>query len=228
MALWEVDKGIARAEEALVKLDAAIAATDARLAELAAERAAIQRRQAELATQERELTKRLDDASTRKQRTQALIDAGKATDFITATRQVETAAAAASELEGQILAIMEEQDQLLARLAEMARSDVLAAARKREAVIDRDAAAPGIREEISGLNAAREVAWTALPQGDRTRYRNLRAQGLRPVARIVGGACNGCRMNVPFQMLNEMKSGLRAHTCRGCNRWLMLEGDEPA
>ena len=228
LALWKVDKGVARAEDALARLDAAVAACDARLNELAQQRAAIQKRQAEIAASERELNRRLDDASTRRKRTQALIDAGKATDYITATRQVETAAAQVDELEGQLFGLLEEGEQLSARLVELQRSDVLAEARKREALLDREAATPGLKEELARLGGQREGAWTGLTQGDRTRYRNLRTQGLRPVARVSGNACSGCRMAVPFQMLNELKAGSRTHTCRGCNRWLLLNDDEPA
>lgn len=228
VALWNVDKGIARAEEGLARLDAAIAACDARLAELARERAASNQRLEALAVSERELAKKLDDSSARKQKTQALIDAGKATDYITATRQVENAVAQINDFEGQIFAILEEQEQLQGRLDELGRQDVLAAARKREALLDRDAASPALKDELARLGVARESAWTQLPQGDRTRYRNLRSQGLRPVARVSGTACAGCRMNVPFQMLNELKSGARTHTCRGCNRWLLVDDDEPS
>lgn len=223
VALWELDKGIARAEEALVRLDGSIAAATARIAEIAAERAEIRARQQVLTDEERGHQRKLDDALTRKRRTQELIDQGLATDYITATRQVATAAAMAEELEGQILVIMEEQEQLVERLEGLQRSDTLAAARQREAELDRDAAVPGIKAEIAQLTTAREAAWELLPVADRSRYKILRAQGLRPVAPIVGGACNGCRQNVPFQVLNELKRGVKAHTCRGCNRWLLVD-----
>ena len=227
VAVWELDKGIARGEEALVQLDSAITAADARIAEIAAERAQIAARQKALVDEERGLQRKLDEALTRKRRTQDLIDQGMATDYITATRQVQTAASMAEDQEGQILVIMEEQEQLLSRLEGLARSDVLGAARRREAEIDRDAAAPGIKAEIAQLSGVREAAWNQLPAPDRSRYKILRAQGLRPVARVVGGACNGCRQNVPFQVLNELKRGIKAHTCRGCNRWLLVDDDTP-
>ena len=68
VAVWELDKGIARGEEALVQLDSAITAADARCAEIAAERAQIAARQKALVDEERGLQRKLDEALTRKRR----------------------------------------------------------------------------------------------------------------------------------------------------------------
>lgn len=221
IALWGTDRQTLGLEERLAALEGAITATAARQAEVAAERAALVERQAALRGEEATLSKRLDDATTRKLRTQALIDAGKATDFLVATRQVETAAAAADELETRILEIMEEQEALSQKLADNARSGVLAEARHREALRDREAQAPGLRAEIEALAARRPPQWAALPREEQNRYRNLRKLGLRPLASMVGEVCTGCRMQVPPQMVHEIRHGHRTHLCRGCGRWLV-------
>lgn len=225
--LWETDRAALAAEERLAALDAAISAAAARVAQVGVERAAVDARRAKLATEERELQKRLDDVSTRRARTQALIDAGKATDFLVATRQVEAMAAQKDELETHILEILEEQEGLAARQQELDRSATLAAAREREARADREAQADGLRAELARLAEERGPRWGALHREAQTRYRNLRTLKQKPLSLLASSTCTACHRSIPPQMVNELRRGLRAHTCPGCLRWL-YENEEPA
>lgn len=221
IALWGTDRQALGLEERLAALDAAVTATAERQALVAAERRALEDRQSTLRAEEKTQSKRLDDATTRKQRTQALIDAGKATDFLVATRQVEAAAAAADELETRILEILEELESLAAKLVDNARSGVLADARHREALLDREAQAPGLRAQLAELATRRQPQWERLTRDEQNRYRNLRTLNLRPVSRLAGEICTGCRRQVAPQMALEVKRGDRVHHCRSCGRWLV-------
>lgn len=226
LALWEVDHAILVAEERLASLDAAIKAAEERVAQVAAERAEVEARRAALTEEESALQKRLDDTTTRRVRTQALIDSGKATDFLVATRQVEAAKVQGDELETRILEILDELESLAGRQDELGRSATLAAARAREARADRDAAAPDLHAELARLGAARETRWKALLRDDQNRYRNLRAQNLTPVARLTGTVCSGCRREVPPQVVYEIRRGMKNHHCRSCGRWLYEPEEE--
>ncbi len=220
LTLWENDRAALLAEERLSALDAAIQAATTRLAELAADRAALEARRTALNTEDRDLQRRLSDVITRRQRTQALIDAGKATDFLVATRQVEAMAGQQDELETRALEIMEELETLAARETELQRSTTLAEARHREALADRDAQSPGHRDELARLAQAREPLWTRLLREDQNRYRNLRARGQIPVSRMVDSTCSACRRAVPPQTIQEIRRAIKVHCCLGCYRWL--------
>ena len=225
IALWEADQALAKAQEAIRAREVAITEATAREAEIAAGRAEIAAKKKALGIEEQTLQRRLDDATTRKERTQALIDGGKATDFLTATRQVETAKEQISTLETAILTLMEEGETLAARDGELARSAVLWAARHREAIADRERDLPAQQEELARCQALREQRWAAVSRNEQSHYKVLRSRGFRPIARFPGGVCEACHMGVPPQMGSEVRRGARAHHCRGCGRWLVEEAE---
>ncbi len=224
LSLWETDRATLAVEERLAALDEAIKTAAARLAQIAAEDAEIEARRKALTEEEATLQRRLTDVSTRRARTQTLIDAGKAADFLVATRQVETMAAQADELETRILEILEELETLAARSAALTRSRTLAEARHREALADRDAQSPGYREELERLAVERAPRWARLVRDDQNRYRNLRTRNQVPIAVLRENTCTACRRSVPPQTVNEIHRGAKVHLCLSCLRWLV----EPA
>jgi predicted nucleic acid-binding Zn-ribbon protein len=55
------------------------------------------------------------------------------------------------------------------------------------------------------------------------RYERVAAGVRRPVVPVRGGAaCSGCHMNIPPQLVSEVKRGSRVHECPHCHRLLYV------
>lgn len=54
-------------------------------------------------------------------------------------------------------------------------------------------------------------------------YSFIRTRYLDPMAAVVGGICQGCNMNIPPQMYNELLKGLKIHFCSNCHRFVYVD-----
>lgn len=221
LSLWERDRATLAIEERLAALDEAIRAAAERLEQIARQRAELEARRAALNEEERVLQKRLTDVSTRRIRTRELIDSGRATDYLVATRQVESMATQQDELETRILEILEEVEGIDAGLAGLERSTTLGVARHREALADRERELPLHNAELARLAAERAPRWERLIRDEQNRYRNLRLRNQVPIALLVEDTCASCRRSVPPQTVNEIHRGAKVHHCLSCLRWLV-------
>jgi predicted nucleic acid-binding Zn-ribbon protein len=58
------------------------------------------------------------------------------------------------------------------------------------------------------------------------RYTKLKASRKdQPLAAIKGGMCAGCRLQIPPQLIAEVKRSQDLHTCPYCHRMLYWDGD---
>lgn len=96
-----------------------------------------------------------------------------------------------------------------------------------EAVAQADAAAPQSRQrlelvlaELLALGETREEIWGRVPGELQAAYRKL-SRIPHPVAAMVNGACEGCRVQLGVNELQQLRRGDR-HTCQNCQRILVL------
>jgi predicted nucleic acid-binding Zn-ribbon protein len=131
-----------------------------------------------------------------------------------------------SEIEDKVLACMEKIEQLQ-RTATEAQEKVRAAEQaftKEKQVLD----------ELDNRLSA-ELTQLESQQRDRSanvepvllaRYAKLKAARKdQPLAAIKGGMCAGCRLQIPPQLVAEVKRSQDLHTCPYCHRMLYWEGD---
>lgn len=134
-----------------------------------------------------------------------------------------------SEIEDRVLACMEKIEQLQ-RTATEAQEKVRAAEQaftKEKQVLD----------ELDNRLSA-ELTQLESQQRDRSanvepvllaRYTKLKAARKdQPLAAIKGGMCAGCRLQIPPQLVAEVKRSQDLHTCPYCHRMLYWEGDVQA
>ena len=131
-----------------------------------------------------------------------------------------------SEIEDKVLACMEKIEQLQQTAAEAQEKVRVAehAFTKEKQVLD---------ELDSRLSA--ELAELELQQKDRStkvepallaRYTKLKASRKdQPLAAIKGGMCAGCRLQIPPQLIAEVKRSQDLHTCPYCHRMLYWDAD---
>ena len=133
-----------------------------------------------------------------------------------------------SEIEDKVLACMEKIEQLQ-RTAREAREKVLLAEQsfdQEKRVLDE------LDRKLSG-----ELADLEVQQRDRSthvdasllaRYTKLKAARKdHALAAINGGMCSGCRLQIPPQLVAEVKRSQDLHTCPYCHRLLYWDGDVP-
>jgi predicted nucleic acid-binding Zn-ribbon protein len=131
-----------------------------------------------------------------------------------------------SEIEDRVLACMEKVEQLQ-QIAKDAQDKVRAA----EQVFTKE---KQVLDELDGRLAS-ELAELESQHRDRSanvepallaRYTKLKASRKdQPLAAIKGGMCAGCRLQIPPQLVAEVKRSQDLHTCPYCHRILYWDGD---
>jgi len=131
-----------------------------------------------------------------------------------------------SEIEDRVLACMEKIEQLQ-QVAKDAQDKVRAA----EQVFTKE---KQVLDELDGRLSA-ELAELESRHRDRSakvepallvRYTKLKASRKdQPLAAIKGGMCAGCRLQIPPQLIAEVKRSQDLHTCPYCHRMLYWDGD---
>ncbi|MBI1952590.1 MAG: hypothetical protein HYS41_00505 [Candidatus Omnitrophica bacterium] len=145
-------------------------------------------------------------------------------EYAALQKEIEGFKADQSVLEEEILKLMEEADRKKGRLT--AEQEVLKGQEKAlEEKLNRlEQEKKTLEDSVQRLEADRG-SWAA--QVDRKilgRYERIleNKEGLALVP-VRGGACGGCHMVLPPQMLNEIHLGERLITCESCARILILE-----
>ncbi|MFA5068559.1 MAG: C4-type zinc ribbon domain-containing protein [Candidatus Omnitrophota bacterium] len=84
-----------------------------------------------------------------------------------------------------------------------------------------------IRSDIEGLNTRRQQILPLLDSKLLAEYeRILFGRQGQALARIVNGACGGCYMNMPSQVINEIKMKQAIVRCENCQRILYIIDEE--
>jgi uncharacterized protein len=134
-----------------------------------------------------------------------------------------------SEIEDKVLACMEkiEQFQQTAKEAqEKVRVVEMAFVQEKQVLdeLDRKLSAELAELEVQQRDRAAHVEKSLL-----VRYTKLKAARKdHALAAIKGGICSGCRLQIPPQLIAEVKRSEDLHTCPYCHRMLYWDGEVPA
>ena len=143
------------------------------------------------------------------------------TELMKLNQEVEHLRAALGQEEDAQLELMERQERLEADLARLGRE--LAAQRERTA-----AAAPELlgrlerlERELTEVEAERDATWERMPSEWQEAYRRVRSRQADPVAEVVGGQCQACRVAVTSSGMQALRrAGLV--NCDNCGRILVV------
>ncbi len=226
-ALHELDERLVALAEGLARLPAERKALETRRA---AERTRLDQHQKTLAELRLRRSQREKDIATlqaeeqRLAKQQGLVKPND--EFKALTHEMDGARARRSDLETEVLMMMDEEQAL-----EDARPDL-----DRElAEVERDVAAKlatldatetADRAEQAELETRRVAKLPELPAATRSRYERIReSKGGRAVVGIAKGACGGCYRGLAPQGLQEAKKRDKVLHCDGCGRMMVLPPD---
>jgi len=134
-----------------------------------------------------------------------------------------------SEIEDKVLACMERIEQLQ-QTAKEAQDKVRAAEQvftKEKQVLDELESRLSV--ELAELESQQRDRSGKVEPGLLARYAKLKAARKdQPLAAIKGGMCAGCRLQIPPQLVAEVKRSHDLHTCPYCHRMLYWDGDVQA
>jgi predicted nucleic acid-binding Zn-ribbon protein len=226
-ALHELDERLIALRETLSRLPGERRALASRRD---LERARLERHQKQLAEVRLKRSQREKDASViqteekRFAQQQGLVKTNA--EFQALTHEIEGARARRSEVETEVLLMMDEEERLEHARPALDRelAEVEGDVRTRLASLDTDEAAA--RAEETALESERAARLPELPAATRSRYERIReSKGGRGVVAIVKGACGGCFRGLAPQALQEARRRDRVLQCDGCGRLMVLPPD---
>lgn len=65
----------------------------------------------------------------------------------------------------------------------------------------------------------------AMPPEIVSRYERLKTRYARPVVRLVGGVCEGCRVRMAASIVQQLRTNGSMQTCDHCGRFIFFDGD---
>ncbi len=187
---------------------------------LRAEREALERRR-------RELEAALDEEEAKMKERRMRLNRVRTEKELAATRrEIETGKETLQRLETELLACMEELENLAQRLGdaeaalaglERPASEWISSSREKLAALE---------DELLRDRARRERLAMRIDAGLRAKYERIfaRRAGLAVVP-VRDGTCLGCHMHVPPQLFNELQRGGAVHLCPNCHRMLIWRPD---
>ena len=141
--------------------------------------------------------------------------------------EIESLKADKSIVEEKILILFDENDEVVKLIekekAAVAEAEKIYLSQKKEV----DDAIRDIHEKIKLLEVKRNQIAPEVDKNNLIRYEKIleNKDGLAIVPVVKGHSCGGCFMNVPQQVINDMKLHDRFISCEMCARILYLEDD---
>lgn len=134
--------------------------------------------------------------------------------------EIETMELSTSKHEDDILAILEEIDEL--RTSVSKREGELAVVEKeiRAEIAELEKRVTDLVEEIAVIEKRREEVLKSLDPGLITAYETLKVRRGMALSEVRGGVCQGCYVNIPPQMYNEVQRNEALIRCPNCSRFL--------
>ncbi len=224
-AVQQIDSSLLRAKRMQSNLDngtAASAAAEAANAEAKMKRTLLHKLAGDLKDSEL----KLETVETKRKSYQQKLYQGSVTnarELANIEKEIEALGRQQSDLDGRILALMEEVEQAQAETsvaeaqahtAEGHRTEVLAAYRSRY---------EALALELSTFGQQREAAAAAVEdKAALSRYEAIRvkASGVG-IAKIEGDTCGGCHMKLSSTLIKTVKELAQIQTCENCGRLLM-------
>jgi len=221
--LQEVDEAITGARLKQKKLPEQVAAELAAFTEAETGFVEAERTLAELEAARRDREAQLDDQGAHMQRLKARLKE------ITNTREYQ---AYIQEMDGVQRAIGKLEEETLSILADIETISEQVAERRKEFDTHRevyeaerakvDEALGHIEKDVETFKAQRTERAARVDPTLLKRYERIVAGMRHPVVAINDGACGGCHMNIPPQLVSEVKRAGRVHECPHCQRLLYV------
>jgi hypothetical protein len=185
----------------------------------------VNRQQEDLAKQKKSLEQEVEQTSANIKKHQTQLLAVKTNkEYTTMLHEIEGEKKKISDIEEQILNIMEGLEKLA--LQETEEKAVFASAendsRGKQQELDREAA--GVSAKLDELKKAKQDSLTGLPKDILASYDKIgRARNGIAVVAVKNGACGGCFGNLPTQLLNRIRDMDKIITCENCGRILVWQ-----
>ena len=142
--------------------------------------------------------------------------------------EIEVANKKKGDIEEKILLCMEKIEQVQYRAKE---------AQEKLSVIDKtfaqekqalDELERALSRELADLESQYQARSSHVEKGLLNRYNTIKAARKdQPLAEIKEGICSGCRLQLPPQLITEVKRSQDLHTCPYCRRMLYWDGEVP-
>lgn len=128
-----------------------------------------------------------------------------------------------SDHEDQLLAVMEENDQITAQLAALADEHDALVARRAELEASLVVSSENFRAERDDAQSVRNNLFVQLPDDLKQRYTTVAARaGGVGAAELVDGSCSACRIALAHADLDELLNGPPIAECPSCRRILIV------
>jgi predicted nucleic acid-binding Zn-ribbon protein len=139
--------------------------------------------------------------------------------------EIEMANKKKADIEDHILSLMEriEQQQQAAAEAKARAADAERAFQDEKRRLEIQAAA--LREELTGLEHKRAELTVGIEPTLLARYNKLKGTRKDAIAPVRNGICFGCRLQLPPQLVAEVKRSDALLSCSYCHRLLYWEGE---
>jgi len=226
-ALHELDERLIAVRETLARLPGERRALESRRE---VERARLERHQKQLSELRLRRSQREKDASAiqseekRFAQQQGLVKTNA--EFQALTHEIEGARARRSEVETEVLVMMDEEQTLERARPALDREQAEVEGEVRARLAALVAEEQTARGEETELETRRVGLLPELPAATRTRYERIReSKSGRAVVAIVKGACGGCFRGLAPQALQEARRRDRVLQCDGCGRLMVLPPD---
>jgi uncharacterized protein len=142
--------------------------------------------------------------------------------------EIEVANKKKGDIEEKILLCMEkiEQQQRTAKEAQEKLGTIEKAFTQEKQALDE--LERRLSTELADLEAQQQVRSTHVEKGLLARYNSIKASRKdHALAEIKEGICSGCRLQLPPQLISEVKRAEDLHTCPYCRRMLYWDGQIP-
>ncbi len=228
-ALQEIDRGLKERRERLALLTSEIDEFERRLAQLTEELASLIAERNALEIQRVDLEARSDVESARiKDSRMRMTRVRNEREQLALRREVDLAKEANKQLEEQLITVMEGIEALDQRRAGAAEALAALRAESERAITDRRDQIKGINAEAESILTQRDAIAQGLSGSLRAKYEQIFARrGGTAVVEVRNGTCQGCHMNVPPQLFNELQKLRDVRLCPNCHRILYYRPESP-
>jgi len=129
-----------------------------------------------------------------------------------------------SEVETEIIALLEELDKLAALVREDEEKLGLARSKYEKERKDMEDALNSIDAEVLKLEEKKTEIQNNVPSDLLSRYEKIKKRGNGvAITSVWKAVCNGCHMNIPPQLYNELQRTSELLSCPNCNRIIYFQ-----
>ncbi len=227
IVLQERDRQLARLEEELVAIPRQRAAAQARLDAARAAVEATRQRGLQLEAERKKLELEVESRQQLIQKySLQQFQTKRNEEYRALSHEIETCKAEISRLEDQQLELMDQHDQVQAELARRRREFEAVQQDTHRILTDLAAREQNLQQQRAELAAGREGLAGSVEPGLLSRYERLRRnKGPRVVVGIEHGACGGCHVSLPAQVVIACRAQEEVVQCPNCGRILFYTPD---